>query len=1142
MMELCRLGLMNWHLLPDRDIDIAGHCGVVGENRSGKSTLLDMIQVVITGNNGRYKRLNASANDSARKRGQRTVRGYCLGQLSPSESLRAEAKTYLFLVFADAGAQPVTIGIALEASRDESSERTLGQFIVPGHKLSIEQFKEILPNNGGERPKDWALVRPWLEGLGAQVYRDESGRFVTDYLKALSTGQRFLPADRVMRAFVNAISFEQIESATDFVRRYVLEPRPVRIGQLRESIATYQAVRSKIVNAEENLTRLKAILAEIVSYKANVLRRDICLWVSGRASLGHQYGENRRLKAMARQADVERRRAVSERMEYDRLRVAAQEERDTASALLSAQTQGQRQIIEVRRQSEESNRKRAHEALEAMRAALLPLEPVIRARGKLGLSSLPGFGLIEQIGTASGSASLPDWPLDVDRLASLLDDPGLRLEVLSDRCRRWREEAIVGRSQLRSRQTELTAQRDAIQDKGISLDRSVERLVAELEKMGFKPRILCTLLDVADESWRHAAEALLGRDREAILVDPAHVEDAIRFLQRYRQQFRGCRIVNTRKIDPGDAEPRSGSLASVLRSKDKLAMAFVVRRIGTVRLADTIGDLHAPGRAIMQDGTYDDGLVVEMREVVGGHKIGADAGRAGLPALEAELDGIARDLAEREAMQREATQVERALDGMGTLAGQGEEVKRRFEEFHRSKEALDRIAGDLRSLQSGIDPKLEARIAEAKAELRRLEDDKIEAVRLEEAAKLKIQTATQTLASGDGMAGSNAALRHAWRRFVALNGLRPLGRPAYRAELAQDNGAEHHLAEHARQEVDDLGRLVDRAWSAIFNLYADYQRNLGLRTDWTAETADPVTKIGPWAEQNAQRIEEVDLVRYRDQATAASEQTREQFQNSFVLELRDRFDNLRRMLDEMNKTLALQDFHYERYRFHPQPAELYRDIVAMVEASREDNTLFAAIFDRESAEGHKHAKALAEVQALLLDDSRDIAAFEDYRLYFTFNMLMRDVRTGREVDLESRRGTGSGAEQQVPFYVAIGTALAVAYHGRDAADARKTKGIGLAVLDEAFTKLDGKNQKACMAYYQRLGLQVIVAAPAEKRASLYEIMQSFVDTIRAGDTIEIDVSSIGEKTRQAFAEANPSNLGFEAFRQMRLGVGTSDAA
>jgi hypothetical protein len=81
-----------------------------------------------------------------------------------------------------------------------------------------------------------------------------------------------------------------------------------------------------------------------------------------------------------------------------------------------------------------------------------------------------------------------------------------------------------------------------------------------------------------------------------------------------------------------------------------------------------------------------------------------------------------------------------------------------------------------------------------------------------------------------------------------------------------------------------------------------------------------------------------------------------------------------------------------------------------------------------------------------------------------------------------------------------------------------------------------------MAYYQRLGLQVIVAAPAEKRASLYEIMQSFVDTIRAGDTIEIDVSSIGEKTRQAFAEANPSNLGFEAFRQMRLGVGTSDAA
>ncbi|HET6608421.1 MAG TPA: SbcC/MukB-like Walker B domain-containing protein [Rhodopila sp.] len=1143
MIELCRLGLMNWHLLPDRDIDIAGHCGVVGENRSGKSTLLDMIQVVMTGNSGRYRRLNASANDGARKRGQRTVRAYCLGQLSPTETIRAQAKTYLFMVFADAGAKPVTIGIALEASREESGERTLGQFILPGSKLSIDDFKEAAPDGSGDRPRDWALVRPWLESQGARVYRDEPMKFVADYLKVLSTGQRFLAPERVLRAFVNAISFEQIESATDFVRRYVLESRPVRIGQLRESIATYQSVRKNIDEAQDKLNRLKAILEAIDAYKADVERRDSRRWIAGRASLDHQYHENRRLRAMAARAEADRVDAVRDRTEYERLLGETQEDLDAANAALSAQTQGKRQVFDTQRRYEESKRDRAAEMLNQLRTALNQTQPVTRLRGELGAAAQPVVDRIEHIRSASGQAVLPEWPHDLQKLGDLLDDPGLRLEPLRERCRGQAEAAIAERGKLRERRVELTRQRDAIRDKGFSLDPAVERLAAELERMGFGPRILCTLLEVTDENWRLAAEALLGRDREAILVDDAYVEDAIRHLQRHRQQFRGCRIVNTRKIQADDSMPRLGSLASVLRSRDPLAMAFVVRRIGNVRLADTIADLHAPGRAIMRDGTYDDGLVVEMRDVVGGNKIGAGAGRAGLSALEAELNAVVRDLSEQDGLIRDLQAGELALIAILTAVGRGQELARLHEDFYRASENLARIAADLKSLQAGIDPALEERVKAARDDLRRFRIERDDAVDREAEAKSLIQRATQDLASGEGSPGSRHALQLAWRRFRDVAVLRPSGRPAYRAALEATQGDARKLADLAGQEAADAGHRVVRASTSIFNLYAEYQRHFGLRTDLTPDTADPVHDIQPWADQNARRIEEVDLVRYQDQATAAAEQTREQFQNSFVLELRDRFDSLRRIMDEMNRTLALQDFHYERYRFHSQPAEPYRDIIRMVEASRDDNTLFAALFDRDAAKEHEHAKALASVQVLLMDETRDISEFEDYRLYFTFNMLMRDVRKpDREVDLESRRGTGSGAEQQVPFYVAIGTALAAAYHGRDAADARKAKGIGLAVLDEAFTKLDGKNQKACMAYYQRLGLQVIVAAPAEKRATLYETMQSFIDTIRAGDSIEIDASCIGDRTRQAFADANPANLGYEAFRQMRLAAGKADAA
>lgn len=218
MIELRRIGLINWHLLPAIDIDVTGDVGVIGENRSGKSTLLDLIQVVMTGNSGRYLRLNASANDSGRKRGMRSVHAYCLGRLSPDQVTRPNgALTYVFLAFADSkdATRGATIGLALEASPAESAERTLGQFILPGRVLSVADFINVA-DDGSERPRDWALVKPWLEQEGAKVYRDEPKNFVSDYLRHLSTDGKFRSDDQFLKAFVNAISFEQIPSATEF--------------------------------------------------------------------------------------------------------------------------------------------------------------------------------------------------------------------------------------------------------------------------------------------------------------------------------------------------------------------------------------------------------------------------------------------------------------------------------------------------------------------------------------------------------------------------------------------------------------------------------------------------------------------------------------------------------------------------------------------------------------------------------------------------------------------------------------------------------------------------------------------------------------------------------------------------------------
>src|SRR5258708_32496628 len=129
MMKRQHFAMFNWHLCDVEDVEIEGHTGVFGENRSGKSTILDMAQVVLTGGNRNIQRLNAVASDKGKSRSasKRSVVDYCLGALGEDQRKREQARTYITLGFSDREAKraPVSIGMAIEARRSESNEMVL---------------------------------------------------------------------------------------------------------------------------------------------------------------------------------------------------------------------------------------------------------------------------------------------------------------------------------------------------------------------------------------------------------------------------------------------------------------------------------------------------------------------------------------------------------------------------------------------------------------------------------------------------------------------------------------------------------------------------------------------------------------------------------------------------------------------------------------------------------------------------------------------------------------------------------------------------------------------------------------------------------------------------------------------------------
>ena len=131
-------------------------------------------------------------------------------------------------------------------------------------------------------------------------------------------------------------------------------------------------------------------------------------------------------------------------------------------------------------------------------------------------------------------------------------------------------------------------------------------------------------------------------------------------------------------------------------------------------------------------------------------------------------------------------------------------------------------------------------------------------------------------------------------------------------------------------------------------------------------------------------------------------------------------------------------------------------------------------------------------------------------------------RAGNRTTLSSRALRGSGGEAQAPFYVAIAASLASAYYPGDR-PGDENPGLGLCLLDEAFSKLDVRNSQALVDLYGAWGLQLLIAAT--------EVMDTIVTVYKSADlkAVRIESEHPLEAAKRALAGINPDRQGLEAF-------------
>ena len=1163
MKRLIRLLLVNWYRIEQQSIEIEGHTAVIGPNASGKSSLLDAVQAVLVGGHKDWWRPNASAGEKS----TRSLRDYCLGmvrdpgnqELSSEFRPRSQSLTHLVLVFRDddaeldSGGEAVSVGLALHARLDESSEQVDGRFIAPGLELFLGDLTDR-DMDGETTPKPWLRLREDLRSkAGSRLILEKSPeRFQEQLCVALSDGRRHLDRKRFLRAFRNAITFSPIKNVSDFVRGQILEQRDIEVKALQQALQNYREIRRRTEEANQREQALAGIEGHYQRADQAQRLNLSWLWVEQESlfnALETELGPLREsIAAGDRQIQALVQQLSSLKQQWDQADAALQQANQRLGQTDVVQ---QRALLKEKRES--AARELQHLADQIARAGsdlgrihrVMDHAALLRDADQDDVLEACLVDLLPHL-PEQDSLLADSWPMDavgidalVARLMPLLDDA---LAALRQR----RDEAAATVSELEKELQQLRERIARMESSGGSdLSPATQRLQVLLAEHGIEAVPLCDRVELADEDWRDAVEAFLGGHREALLVHPDEVREAILLYRRQgrKQGIHGSRIINTRKSAEWLRRRDDGSLAEVIRSDDEHVTAYINRRAGNVLRVDDEQALTRHERAITQDGMLaTGGAITRLRPLE--PMLGREARERALVMLKQSFQAMAEDHG-RAKHKKEGLEglIDQVLTPFRSRLGDWPEPVGELGGLtglsHARRQRLTEVAGLVAREQALQDDdsyrRLKGEADQAERHRNDIDEQRKQAGN-DQAALTKQQEQAGNNRQKKQAESTEAADQRS--RIEALHGF-DAGDAGERVDeieaqmLLTDEGADSYraLARQAEQRAAGGGKKMHRQRNLAREALRDYLAN------WPNDQApavgldDDYLGMAEWVQRTLENLRDTALGQYAREADSALREAETAFRADFVGKLQENLHLLESQRKELNANLRRRPFHGQYYHFIKRPNRELESVLNWVESwTPEQGGDVGGLFDAGNDPNHPHYEGITRIKELLLAAGEADGGsgwddrLSDYRQYYHFDVKMTDDQDGQKnAELLSRRlGKGSGGEHQSPFYVAIGAALAAAYRIERDPRGGHRGGMGLAVFDEAFSKLDLQNTVSALGFLDELGLQVLLAAPDEKYGQIAAHVDTIINVYRDGGDVFIDAEYIKPAAQRALAADNPT--------------------
>lgn len=1169
---LRNIATVNFYLYAqDFPIAARGNTVFLGANGSGKSVLLDAIQIVMTGMNRRYLDLNSRVSEGGRS--TRTVREACLGLLDDGDGYEREASiTYIALGFETAdGSRCCTAGVCLEAKASVNEENVLGFFIIEDVILRFADF--VHPRADGFEEKAWHGFLDEQRRLGRSVHvfqRQNNRNFLRQLYAIINANARGtqLDPDRARAAMRQALSFDiqQIKSVTDFVKRYLLDDIPIDIETFQSRYTTWREMQKQIARVEAEIKAVETMRS--LSERVLQDQFNVRFWTYAmHRSEYDRYGEviarqRREIAEMQKNLDSTKSYLVSlaDGIEHNqRLLQALEEQIDgtpSAKQLRLAEAQKERQDAIRRRGNIES--KPIFDALSGLRDAVT--NRAFPARAFPDVADLVQTQLAAHvIGTYDAN-----WPKSPSDIASTIG----ALPSLSAACAHIEDHhksVVAERARLSHECDEVERVLKRLRSGGTYMSPDTQDFLADMARMGVPAQSLSEVADIgpAFVSWRGIIEAILGDWVDAVIVEPSHMNRAYRHFDDNYKATR-AKLIQSENVSAQDQGPRPGTLAEAVITDNLYARAFLNVRLGRIVRARSADDIRKGDLAASEDGKYAHGRGIEYRRLQPVPRLGksvrdqqiaqlTDREKALKLQLVAAKDAEVRLHAILHALkQADAVLLSNKTDALRICS----EIAAADTESKRQAELIAELEADLPHGLKEEKGKVEAVLKSYRQE--RQDESKKERDLIDQIGQRRGGMNSNTELRNKAAAEVRSIMPMLERRKMQHDP--PIGLEGFlrraRASYLQEKAAREHPA-HVRNHFDTLlkeKKASQRSTETrLITAVEDYvQSNPDLHPGfaWSDIIDSEQTTIFDWLSVRHRHLSETVLRNFKVQVDNAVKALVETMVHDFLSRLRANIEAVDRTKDDLNRALRGSVFMGEVYQIRQerdQDKETIRYLIDRLDIVAPKAT--ALMQSNPDPNDPDQVKITELIDMLTLEASDDAAhrrrlnELADYRNYFRFTIDICDPNNGnRKIsDLEQRRGKASGGQKFVPFYICLGVAAASAYRNHLGGSKDAPPQSALLLMDEAFEKLDPDNISKIIQFYQRLGLQLVMAAPKTHQALYQETFDTLISIVRVGRAIEATAQHFHPAAHQLLRNENPMHK-VRSFFEERVRREREDAA